>query len=261
MTIVYRGSCFDWASAHRDGSILFVVVESWGDPVNPAVRDWIESPLRGAPASARWAISRRSVPFKGATTAGEIRLLCASAVHYSRMGTVGSEHCIGKSLKELGFNTTALHGFSRLMFDRSDWWGKLGFDRMIFEDNLPSSAPRCGTFLRGVCDAYMVDAAVKQLGSSRFVYLLTLDTHLPLKSLPLETSEKEFCEQQKLSANVCQLAVQTRRLIGTIVNFSTALEPAPLLVLAGDHSPPFFNELDRAMYATTQVPLIVATPR
>jgi len=250
----------DWADAHRGGSLFFVVLESWGDYVDPAVRDAVESALHSPQAVNRWHISRRSVAFKGATTAGEIRLLCGSALHYSRIGSA-NEACLGVGLKRLGFSTVALHGFSRFMFDREAWWPELGFDQTVFDDNLGSAPARCGTVLRGICDTHMVDAAATRLGPGRFVYLLTLDTHLPLAAVALTEHESLMCSQRQLSASVCQHAAQMGRLIGKIVAVAATRQPAPLLVLAGDHSPPFFDAKDKSMFSSSLVPLVVAVPR
>ncbi len=252
----------DWAGAHRNGSLFFVVLESWGDYADPAVRDAVESALYDPEAVARWQISRRSVAFRGATTAGEIRLLCGSTQHYSQIGAT-NQACLGVGLKRLGFSTVGLHGFSRFMFDREAWWPRLGLDKTVFEDNLGSApAPaRCGTVLRGICDAHMVDAAANHLGPGRFVYLLTLDTHLPLAAVALTQQETVMCSQRRLSASVCQHAAQMGRLIKKIVAVAATRQPTPLLVLAGDHSPPFFDGKDRSMFSSSQVPLVVAVPR
>ena len=250
----------DWADAHRSGSILFVVLESWGDYADPALREAVESALFSPQASRRWQVSRRSVEFRGATTAGEIRLLCGSGLHYSQIEK-SNESCVGVGLKRRGFSTVALHGFSRFMFDRAAWWPALGFDTMVFDDGLGPGAARCGTVLRGICDARMVDTAAANLGPGRFVYLLTLDTHLPLAAVVLTQQEMEVCSRRKLSPSVCQHAMQMTRLVGKIVDAASTIQPAPMLVLAGDHAPPFFDLKDKSMFSSKQVPLVVATPR
>lgn len=250
----------DWASAHPGGSVLFVVLESWGDYADPAVRDAVESALHSPQALNRWQISRRSVEFKGATTAGEIRLLCGSGQHYSRIGAT-NETCLGVGLKRIGFSTVALHGFSKFMFDRAAWWPALGFDKTVFDDHLGSAPARCGAVLRGICDAHMVDVAATHMGPGRFVYLLTLDTHLPLVAVALTPQEALMCSQRELNTSVCQHAAQMGRLISKLVAVAAASQPTPLLVLAGDHSPPFFDAKDKSMFSSSLVPLVVAVPR
>lgn len=249
-----------WADAHPGGSIFFVVLESWGDYVDPALRDAAESALYSPQALSRWQVSRRSVAFRGATTAGEVRLLCGTSLHYSQIGEA-SQSCLGVGLKRRGFSTVALHGFSRFMFDRAVWWPDLGFDSMVFDDSPGFASVRCGTVLRGICDAQMVDTAAARLGPGRFVYLLTLDTHLPLATVALTQQEMDLCSGRMLSASICQHVTQMGRLIGKIVAAASAIQPAPLLVLAGDHSPPFFDIKDKSMFSAKQVPLVVATPR
>lgn len=93
------------------------------------------------------------------------------------------------------------------------------------------------------------------------VYLLTLETHLPLAPVSLTPSEREVCSTHALSSSVCQHAVQIRRLLVRIVSVASQAEPVPFLVVAGDHSPPFFRPQNRSTYSRSTVPLLVARPR
>lgn len=255
------GELVAWVEANRQRSILFVVVESWGDILNADLRAWVESGLASEAAGKSWDLRRTSVLFKGATTAGEIRLLCGTDVHYTHIEQVATDRCLGNILRRSGISTIGLHGFSMNMFDRASWWRAIGFEQRIFDTDLPALAPRCGTLLKGICDSYMVETAVSNLRPATLVYLLTLETHLPLAPVSLTPSEREVCSTHALSSSVCQHAVQIRRLLVRIVSVASQAEPVPFLVVAGDHSPPFFRPQDRSTYSRSTVPLLVARPR
>lgn len=138
-------STLQWAKDNDDGALLIVIVESWGEHVDPALRAWSDRRLNAPEVTARWHVTRATSRFKGATTAGELRELCGLSGHYSRLTPEQASACLPNLLKPTGFDAIALHGFSGAMFERTHWWSTL--------DSLEGSLLRTFRDLRRVAAA------------------------------------------------------------------------------------------------------------
>ena len=83
-----------------------------------------------------------------------------------------------------GYETTAVHSFKGDLFERTDWYPKIGFDHMLFEPDLKAlGADDCPGVFPGACDTDVGDILAKRLASakgSQFIYWLTLNTHVPV---------------------------------------------------------------------------------
>ncbi len=158
--------------------------------------DWLVTSLCAARLSsltpipgllAKYKVLRGTMPFEGATTSGEGRELCQSHLGaYVTEGTAAQlQRCLPMRLHRLGYHTLAVHGFDGEMYDRSDWYPKLGFDDIWFHERLESRRPSrlCGAFSgklrrsrRGVDRRQPATAGRRSL----FVHWVTLSSHLPI---------------------------------------------------------------------------------
>ena len=87
------------------------------------------------------------------TVQGEIRELCAYRVKGLGLGNTPAETfipCIPNQLKQQGYPTLALHGGSKIMYNRPDWYPKAGFDEIKAQEEMPDKK-RCASF-DGVCE-------------------------------------------------------------------------------------------------------------
>jgi phosphoglycerol transferase MdoB-like AlkP superfamily enzyme len=165
-------------------------------------------------------------------------------------------------MADLGYQTFGLHGFSGMMFDRERWWQMVGLQQATFAENTKVGAPYCGGAFRGICDGYMLEQALQMLREpNRFVYLLTLNTHLPLTIVNLPSELKALCREQQVSESVCQLTGQLGAFLAQTRAGLEKLQQAPLVVVVGDHSPPFLVQDDRRQFMATRVPRFILVPR
>jgi hypothetical protein len=152
------------------------------------------------------------------------------------------------------------------MFERNVWWPKVGFEQVLFGDS-PTlrDLKRCGSVFEGVCDAELISNAVSALRTQRgFAYVLTLNTHLPLqkKNMPdTDPKLKLLCAAEKTPDEVCTILSLQGHVLSETVRLASALQPAPMIILMGDHSPPFSSSLSRAQYEPLVVPAFVLKPR
>ena len=165
-----------FASQGLPEKMLLVVNESWGVAHDPRIQQALLKPLH---AIARGRGEQGNLPFVGATVAGELRELCLlSPNHYNLAPVIsGFEDCLPNRLKLQGYRTASVHGAVSLMYDRRNWYPRLGFDESVFFENNAWSQ-RCYSF-PGACDLDLRDSVSGFLvqDGKRFLYWLTLNSH------------------------------------------------------------------------------------
>ena len=132
------------------------------------------------------------MPFQGPTTSGEGRELCQTRMGaYVAQGTAAQlERCLPLRMRRMGYRTLALHGFSGEMYDRKDWYPKMGFEDIWFHDRLQEAGvPDCDGTFKGNCDdavATWLGTRLQQPGDAPlFVHWVTLSCALaPLAAGP-----------------------------------------------------------------------------
>jgi hypothetical protein len=247
--------------------LVLVVVESLGEPVDPASARFLWEALDAIDALPHVTVERGSVPFEGSTVPGELRELCGVrmlVVHPSPEAISGLD-CLPDRLRRQGYTSTAIHGFSGLLFSRNLWYPELRFDRVMFAPDLRDShgfEERCGLAFSGVCDRDVWAAIVDELDANDsgkgFIYWLTLTAHLPTVA-PTE-AETAQCVKSGAAADspkACALLTHHRRLFEAMAASvrSGGLRGTRIL-LVGDHSPPFLEAPVRSRFEASRVPWV-----
>lgn len=156
--------------------MLLVLAESWGVPHDERLQQALLRPLK---AVASGGLKQGELSFFGATLAGELRELCLLSPNHFNLASVkeGFEDCLPNLLREQGYRTASMHGAVSLMYDRKDWYPKVGFEERIFFESR-EWPQRCYSF-PGACDLDLREAARDFLvqDGQRFMYWLTLNSH------------------------------------------------------------------------------------
>src|SRR5450830_1427073 len=217
-----------WAEKNQKRSVVYVLVESLGESLDGNEDLFIE------------------ILKKGLTSKYEIRA-----------------NCLPNYFNTLDWVTKGYHGFSKKMFNRSEWWKYIGFQQTFFFEELNSSLRRCGGMFAGICDADLIHQAFSTSQFNKeFIYILTLNSHLPIPSTVF-TKEDMSRGECRLHIEVCALE-KSHSVVFTQINFElNRIDPLklPYVVIVGDHSPPFGNELIRNNYSQSKVPKFVLTPK
>jgi len=262
--VTYR-SLQSWQADRPGQSAVLILVESMGQPRAPALNRWLESRLMTPRLKARWDTRTAEELFSGSTTFGELRTLCGLHVHYSRLDEALASDCLPRQWAAKGVTSIGLHGFGLRMFDRSAWWPRIGLQPWNWRDSALPRSMNCNPAFPGVCDADVLAQAVALAQEpGRFVYALTLDTHLPLdfKRLPpLPDDLGEACAASETPLEACQLVRQLGDLLTRLEVLLAASGTTPFLVVVGDHAPPFSERLNRDAFAQDRVPLFIMKPR
>lgn len=254
-----------WQVAHPGRTSMLVLVESMGLPRDPALQAWLTQQLATARTSARWDIRVRDEEFVGATTSGELRTLCGLQGHYSRLDEAMAAGCLPRQLASHGVTSLGIHGFGLRMFDRAEWWPRIGLTPWKWPAGGVLMRMNCNQAFPGVCDSEVLVQAVKQAQvPGRFVYALTLDTHLPLdprRAGALPSALRSACAASATPEQACHLVSKLGQLLARLESTLAVSEATPFLVIVGDHMPPFGEVSNREAFSANRVPMFVMTPR
>ncbi len=249
---------FKHALAHPKQSVLIVAVESLGMPEDPDLREWLVSQVQKMDS---YKIIGLEIPFKGSTTNAELRHLCNIDGSYKGI-TSQTFSCLPFMLQKIGWNTLGFHGYTSTMFDRARWWPLIGIKETQFLDSSGlHDLPRCGGMFNGICDDVLIARAFESTQEPRtLTYLLTLDTHLPIKRKRVLNDElQNLCNAASVSMEVCVHIDALGRVLASIAYQADSLHSInkPLVVIFGDHAPPFVIIKDRLAFNQTHVPAFI----
>jgi hypothetical protein len=248
-------------------NLVIVLVEALGVPTSPAASrlfraDWNRPEWRN-----RYAVSTGTVPYFGSTTNAEMRELCGApgltAVDLAKAD------CLPQRFARAGYETTAIHAFSRYMFDRVTWWPEIGFQHSLFRRELMADGARmCGGVFPGVCDDDIpsrIGARLKAAHRPQLVYWVTVNSHLPVvQDASLGTQDCAYggAGLAVESTLLCPLFLVHHRLSDAITRMALdpGLPPTDILII-GDHMPPFFERDARMRFEGHVVPWILLEAR
>jgi hypothetical protein len=255
----------DWQIEHPSRTSMLVLVESLGWPRAPALQDWLRSRLETRRLATRWTMRQSDEAFIGSTTSGELRALCGLRGHYSQLNDAQAAGCLPRLFATQGVSSLGIHGFGLRMFDRNDWWPRIGLKPWLWTEVDHKAVPmNCNQAFSGVCDSAVIERAVVEAQQpARFVYALTLDTHLPLdlrQTPPLPMELQAACAVSSTPDESCQLVRKLGDLLARLEISLAESAAAPFVVIVGDHAPPFGERVNREAFVEGRVPMFVLTP-
>lgn len=254
-----------WHGTHPQSTILLVLVESMGLPQSSALREWLYEQLDTLEVERRWTVQRVAESFHGSTVYGELRVLCGLKGHYSRLTAGDEAKCLPQSFLRSGGQALGLHGFNMRMFDRAQWWRDMGLAPHDFTDEsqVPGSM-HCNDAFPGFCDRVVLrQATALAEAPSRLVYVVTLDTHLPLPTndMPMRPDLAALCAREHATHNACEMISRLSMTLQELRADLVRMAQPPLVVISGDHAPPFLNAETRQEFDPTHVLGFVLEPR
>lgn len=256
------------AQAGQRHNVVLVLVESLGVPQFDPGRALFDADWDRKEWRKTYDVSHGKVEYFGSTTNAELRELCGAWGSYANFN-FEKANCLPEKLKAAGYDTTAIHSFKGDFFDREKWWPRLGFNREVFQSQLEAQGVRdCGGVFPGACDVDIparIDAALKSGGKPKFVYWLTLNSHLPvLEDDTLGTNDCTYGGKAMtdLSLRLCRLFVVHHNLSEALnkLIMDPALPPTDFLIV-GDHMPPYYQRYARERFDQEHVPWILLRAR
>lgn len=263
-------SGFSTTAGTNGRNVVVVIVESLGYMLDPKARERIAAPLYDPEIAKDYVLTAGHTVYYGSTTSGEMRELCDTRTFYSDYVYKHGQSCLPDVLDKRGYTSLAFHAFAGGMFERKDWYPKVGFNKEMFGDQIVKRTKRvCGSAFKGACDADMApvieDASLHaaKSGKPRFIYWLTLNTHIPVA--PGEALTNFHCSRDDNGfgqTTVCRMAQLWHDVFRVVKNVALdpAVGPADILVV-GDHAPPLWSKRGRAQFAAGEVAWYRLKPR
>lgn len=262
-SLMGRENIMGWAREHPSGNVVLVIVESLGLHKNVAINEYLSATLV-AELNNDYTLKQHNIPFYGSTTYAELRELCAERGPYYSIAA--PNQCIPHQFRSIGWHTVGAHNFSARMFDRNRWWPQIGIDEQLFANELYQVSPAlCDGAFRGPCDETNIRFLFGRLhGSKQFLYGLTVNAHLPLLDTEVEAGLLALCSKHQLAHVDCLLNEMHRRVLHSInaeMRQQAQEGRRALVLVVGDHSPPFGERKLSSLYSQALVPGFALRPR
>lgn len=87
--------------------------------------------------------------------------------------------CLPHELRRLGYGSVAMHAYNAGLFERAQWYPRVGFQELRFAENLSGgrSLPGCGVMFHGPCDTAVIptlrEVLARTPGEREFIYWLS----------------------------------------------------------------------------------------
>lgn len=252
--------------------IVLVVVESLGKYTHADLNDLQWGAFDAEALRRRYDVQIGSIPQAGSTVKGEIRELCGalSASVRPDPSLLPVEDCLPQLLGRRGYRTVALHGFRREMFARWNWYPALGFDEILFDEEIAAAVAagrRCGTAFNGVCDAdvwSLIEGRLRADPLPLFVYWLTLNAHSPISASDAAASDLD-CARSAITVEHDELCTLLRLhdvVLDRIARTALTNElPSTAFIVVGDHPPSLFGAREQRYVVPDSVPYAILWPR
>ena len=229
--------------------ILYIVAESWGALKNEQANEMVLDKIFQQKERLEF-IDKGAFHTIGATVAGELRELCNlelvnNGFSFSELNEKVFKNCLPNYFKASGYKTISLHGTSGMLYDRTDWYSKAGFQESLFGEHLIGLS-RCSAF-KGVCDHDLMEVVVdkfsENLSQNLFFYWMTLTSHQPYAKEDIFNKRFE-CEKFELSDNddLCRNARLQTQFFDDLAKLIQKPEMQGVeVIVVGDHQPPIFG--------------------
>ena len=173
--------------------------------------------------------------------------------------------CLPNRAKTLGYQTYSIHAASGGMYDRLDWYPKIGFGHSEFYGTIPQNGIRKCKSMPGLCDVDMMEHVFRQIKKEKkiFYYWLTLNSHFPYDDRDIFISHS-ICKQVSLDEDSqrCRhflLQQQFFNALSEYIKMNRQQLAGTQVIIVGDHNPPFYTDRDREAFHENVVPLITFT--
>lgn len=245
--VMYDPLLADLSKRSAPPKVLIIVLEAWGENAQSltAVKDQ-------ALSMGFDNVTAGFVSYRGATLAGEVRVLCGQSLDYAdpRQSLID---CLPRRLSVSGYDTVSIHGNSGLFYYRHLLYPEIGFARRRFADELPQRT-FCGGAFVGHCDDDVISDAFEELKAPgpRLVYVMSLSAHIPVSGAILSRGYIRSVPKQLVGQ-----ASQTVNRAAIILALSKAreLKGRSIIYFVGDHNPA--GDLETTKVTDGRVPFLM----
>ena len=254
----------DFKPVLKGNKTLLILAESWGEPKNTSEKNIHINSLRAAGINIE---VNTTIGTSGSTVSAEMRELCRlnnKSVVIEPNSTIFKD-CLPNRAKALGYHTYSIHAASGGMYDRLDWYPKVGFEHSEFYGTIPQDGIRKCKSMPGLCDVDMMEHVFSQIKNEKkiFYYWLTLNSHFPYDSrdifIPTAKCSKINLLEDSQRCRHFLLQEQFFESLADYISKHKSELKGTQVIIVGDHSPPFYTDQDREAFHENVVPIIAFT--
>lgn len=253
--VAYTGELANWfrlPDEQLPERMLLIVNESWGTSTVPHVDEALLSPLLMRKNKLQNIKYGSQTYPRGGTLVGELRELCSIEKGPMLIKNIveGFDNCLPNRLINNGYHTYAMHGAPGEVYNRKYWYPRAGFEKQTFFDTKPWPS-KCESF-PGACDLDMRDEVAEYfaLPGKRFMYWITLNSHIPYSSNDVRYDVFN-CENMGVGNNTetCHyLKLQAQFFYGLAEMVDDPRMEGVTVRVIGDHPTPLFNSTEKLKY-------------
>lgn len=150
-------------------------------------------------------------------------------------------------LREKGYNTTAIHWYAGVYYNRYNNLKKLGFDSFYTTDTTSKSFEKIGMFISDREHYASIMEQLKASDEKDFVFTLTMQNHggydyddfRETYGAELFITDQLTTQGELIVNNFCYLVQQSDRALETFIEELREFDEPTMVVFFGDHIPPF----------------------
>jgi phosphoglycerol transferase MdoB-like AlkP superfamily enzyme len=245
-----------WNSSDKK-NIVLIIVESMSTFKDDKVFEYIYGDL--FKNNNNFQISTGFIPKGyGSTPGGEYREICQTKASHFYNDHVDYLSCLPNFLN-LNYDSISFHGTSKYIFNRNKYYEKMGFKKSLFLEQL-SNLEKCDGSFPGVCDLSLImsiQQLLKESVTPKFIYFLTLSSHLPVSRM-LSTQENKVCFELSIRQEACPYLFRIKDIIkGIEILLNTESVLATDFIIVGDHPAPLLNSSISGMIDANNVPYFI----
>ena len=240
----------------QEPNIILVLAESFADEawlgqyldftreITPFYNDLVQRSLSG----------RIDVPkVGGGTSETEFEVLTGLRSQYAinpyAMG-LPPMSSLASVLRDRGYRASAIHWQTGVYYNRYNNLRRLGFQEFFTTDTTLANFEKKGQYVSDAAHFRAALAQLKRTPERDFVFVLTMQNHggyayadfRELYGADTPFTNRLDAETEKMAANFCWMLGETDRALRELVEELERFEEPTLLVLYGDHIPPFGEE-------------------
>ncbi len=242
--------------------VLFVEFESLGYAVGHSDNEFIDSMIQKTFKKYE-LVNKFPEKFSGGTLAGELRTLCGIKAYGDLIRKPETREgellrCIPNLLH--GNNnkpplSIAVHANFGSFYNREKIYPAMGFDRVILASDLNNtSGLNCDNVQFIKCDDEALDKLKEVLADERrekkFIHFMTINSHFPYSGKVVENIDSNDI----LTAYYAAI----HSTLNALENFIDDSKVIPdVIVISGDHAPPFTSSKNKSKFSNDVVPVYV----
>ena len=238
-TVMYDPLLRELSQHGAPPKVFIIVLEAWGEN-----QQSLAAVKNHALSMGFDRVVSGFVPYRGATLAGEVRVLCGQSLNYTEPRQSLLD-CLPRRLSTQGYDTVSIHGNSGLFYYRDLLYPQIGFTRQRFLDELPHR-PLCGGPFVGACDDDVIYDALEELRAAgpRLVYVMSLSAHIPVSGEILSRNYIQSVPRQLIGndSQTVNRAAIIQTLSGVI-----KVKGRSVIYFVGDHNPAGYEESKQVM--------------